>query len=386
MKNIFKNILEKELAYFARLTYLKFRPYVFGITGSSGKTTVRYMIAQLMRETVGNTFEAQENMNTETGLPMSVLGFKRPPIKLIIWIYIFFAVPIKYLFTFKYPKYIVLEYAADKPGDISYLCDIIPPDVAIITNIGVAHIEAFESVEKIASEKWHLAQAAKQRIICDEQTYILVKNIDIPRAEILISGQAKTAKATNIKYQSHETRFDLVLFGKGHPTSFSFWGAHNIANIEKSVLAVSTISGDIPKIVRTIRDLKPGIGRGRRMIGKKNVLLIDESYNANPLSMAAALDNLNQAGDGHKVAIIGEMKEIGPISQKAHLEVAKKAKDAADLVVGVGDGFKDLGLDKWYQNVEELTGEIDSLIKEDDIVLVKGSHAVHLEKIIERFG
>ena len=122
------------------------------------------------------------------------------------------------------------------------------------------------------------------------------------------------------------------------------------------------------------------------MIGKKNVLLIDESYNANPLSMAAALDNLNQAGDGHKVAIIGEMKEIGPISQKAHLEVAKKAKDAADLVVGVGDGFKDLGLDKWYQNVEELTGEIDSLIREGDIVLVKGSHAVHLEKIIERFG
>jgi len=132
-----------------------------------------------------------------------------------------------------------------------------------------------------------------------------------------------------------------------------------------------------------IEKLSPLSGRGKRFIGRKEIMIIDESYNANPESMLASLRNFNDIKYGRKVAILGEMKEIAPISQKSHKEISKIAKMVADVVVGVGNGFKDCKLDKWYPDVRELNGEIENIVEKGDVILFKGSRSNCLEKAIE---
>jgi len=384
MKKIFLKIIEKELAYFARLIYLKFRPFIIGITGSSGKTTVRYMIYNLIAASGKSVKSAQENLNTETGLPLSILGLSRAPQNAIEWVWVFIKIPFVYLFTFKYPETLILEYAADKPGDIGRLVDIASPDIAVITNFGVAHIEAFKTIDRIIEEKWKLAQEASQIIICPKQVLDKVSQKKQVRAKILSTGERNTAKAENIKYNTKGTSFDLYLLGKKFSADFSFWGDHNISNIEIASLAAASIIGDSKKIAEAILNLEPQTGRGRRFMASKDILVIDESYNANPLSLAAALNNLKQVKFGRKVAIIGEMKEIEPIARVSHEKIANLAKQTADVVIGVGDKFEGLGLDIWYPNVEELAYKLDDLLKSGDVVLVKGSHSVKLDKIIKK--
>lgn len=386
MKKIIKKIIEKELAYFAKLVFERFRPYVIGVTGSSGKTTVKYMIAVLCGSVEKSVFAARESMNSEYGLPMSVLGFSRAPKNLISWISVLILAPFRYIFTFKYPKYLILEYAADKPGDMEYLTNIISPDVAVITNIGVAHIEKFKTVSKIAREKWQLAQSARDTIICTKDTKEKTVALEPPLATLKIIGSQDTVKAENVKNLTNKTEFDLYVLEKKFHTGFEFLGEHNILDLEMAVLATTSVSGDIETIVKTIPRLKPQKGRGRRIIGKNDIIIIDESYNANPLSTIAALNNLRQMNIGRKVAILGEMREIGPISKASHFEVAKLAKSVADKVYGVGEGFKGAALDNWYPNVEELSKELDKILENGDVVLVKGSNAVNLEKIIDELG
>lgn len=384
MKKTLLKIVEKELAYFAHLTYLKFRPFVVGVTGSSGKTTVRYMIYSLVAASGKNVKSSQENLNTETGLPLAVLGYNKAPDKSIGWLWIFIKTPLIYLLTFKYPEVLVLEYAADKPGDISYLANIIPPDIAVITNFGVAHIEAFKTINKIIEEKWKLSEIATQIVICPKRVIDKVTDRITIRAKILVAGEKNTAKAENVKFNTNGTEFDLYLLGKKFSVKFPFWGAHNISNIEIASLAAASVVGDNKKVANAILALELQSGRGRRFMASKDILVIDESYNANPLSLAAALNNLKQAQSGRKVAIIGEMKEIKPISKVSHEEIARLAKQTADLVIGVGDKFEGLGLDMWYPNVEELSYKLDSILQSGDVVLVKGSHSVKLDKIVKK--
>jgi len=151
-----------------------------------------------------------------------------------------------------------------------------------------------------------------------------------------------------------------------------------------AVMVASKVFAADERIVGALKKLLPLTGRGERFIGRKDILVIDESYNANPASMVAALNNFDNIHLGRKVAIIGEMREIDPIKEASHQEIAKLAKQKADFVIGVGDGYRSFNLDKWYADVEQLESEVDSLLDEGDVVLVKGSQAIGLEKIIHK--
>jgi UDP-N-acetylmuramoyl-tripeptide--D-alanyl-D-alanine ligase len=321
-------------------------------------------------------------MNTETGLPLSILGYKEPPEGLLSWLYVLITAPFKAIFSFVYPKILVLEYAADKPGDIKYLLSIAEPDIAVITNFGVAHIEAFKSRENIAREKWQLALAARSKIVCPENVFKTGVKIEYPRADIFTPSH-KTVIAVNARELTNKTEFKLVIFGKERRASFDFFGAHNIENLEIAALAALSAGVSTKRIFERIEGLHPQAGRGQRLHAPKDILILDESYNANPASMLAALKVFSKINHGRAVAILGEMKEIGPISTKAHLEVAKYAKAIADLTVGVGEAFRSTNLEKWYPNVEELIKDVRDLLEPGDSVLVKGSHSNHLEKFVE---
>lgn len=381
MKDFFRYFLESELKFFAAKLIKKFKPFVIGVTGSSGKTTVKYMIGEMMRASGKKVRAGASNLNTETGLPLAILGYEQAPETISQWLAVCLGVPWKYLFTSQLPEFLVLEYAADKPGDIKYLTSIVRPQIAVITNIGVAHIEIFKTVDKIAREKWNLASAAEEKIICFKKDYAKVSD-HAARAELILVEEGPI-KMTAVKYLPNQTTMNIGLYGDIISTQTSFLGEHNIANLQISLIASYLAGGDFKKIVRAVETIKPQAGRGMRIIGRNEVVIIDESYNANPLSMMAALSNLANVKYSRKVAVLGEMMEIGPVSQKSHHEVAKYAREVTDFIVGVGDKFKEEKLDLWYPNVTELNKMAEDIIKKGDIVLVKGSHSNRLDKFVE---
>lgn len=382
MKDFFKYIIELELNFFAKSLVKKFRPYVIGITGSSGKTTVKYMVVQLLRSCDKKVLGSSSNLNTKTGIPMYLLGYKDSPENIFDWIKVAFAVPFKYLSTTSYPDYVVCEYAIDQPGDIKELLEIIKPQISIITNIGLAHIEIFKSVEKIAKEKWTLAAATEEKVIISSADLRKVED-KVTRADV-ITLEKSPINILDKKMLPNKMELTMGLFDKKIQTHTKFLGIHNMINIKMALTACYLAGCDFTKIVKAIEKLEPLTGRGKRIAGRREVVVIDESYNANPLSMMAALDNLRYAKYGRRVAVLGQMAEIGPISHRSHQEIAIYARKSSDFTIGVGDEFHEFGLDKWYPSVEELIKDAEILIKKGDIVLVKGSHAVGLEKFVEK--
>lgn len=381
MKEFFKNLLISYLNYWALFTYRRFKPYIIGVTGSSGKTTTKYFISQLLQASGKKIFVSKSNLNTKYGLPLAVLLIDHSPLGLWSWAHIVVVLPLRSLLIKNYPDFLVLEYAADLPGDIQKLTELIPPDIAVITSIGVAHIEIFKSEANIIREKSQLAKAAKEYVIMPESVYHKINQENI-NARIVITEKVPFLSFENIKFKTKGVDLNIILDGKKHKISFSFAGEHNLSNLRLSILA-SYFAGANIKLIDGIEKLSPLIGRGKRFIGRKEIMIIDESYNANPESMFAALKNLDNIKYGRKVAILGEMKEIAPISEKSHKEISKIAKMVADLVVGVGDGFKDCELDKWYADVRELKGEIENIVIKGDVVLFKGSRSNRLEEAIE---
>ena len=381
MKTFFKNLLISYLNYWALSTYNRFKPYVIGVTGSSGKTTTKYIISQLLQESGKKTFVSKANLNTRYGLPLAVLLYDEAPSGILAWTIVVLLLPIKSILFKSYPDYLVLEYAADLPGDIKKLTMLIPPDIAVITSVGVAHIEIFKSEASIIAEKLQLAKAAREYAIMPEGVYAKIKP-DGVSARIVIAEKVPFLNFENIKYKVNAVDLDIVLDGKKHKLSFAFAGEHNLSNLRLSILA-SYFSGASSKLIDGVEKLVPLVGRGERFVGRREIMVIDESDNANPESMLAALKNLDNIKYGRKVAVLGEMKEIGPISERSHKEVSRIAKLIADLVIGVGEGFKDCELDKWYPNVRELKGDIESVLQKSDVVLFKGSRSNSLEEAIE---
>lgn len=384
MKKIFLRIILAEYAYFASLIYRKFRPYVIGITGSSGKTTTKNMIFQLLDHSGVQVKTSPGNMNTETGLPLAVLGFKNPPKNLLEFAFCFIVAPFKYILTISYPKYLVLEYAADKKNDISYLCKIIPPDISIITTIGVAHLEKFKTAENIIKEKWDLALHAKEYIVCTDQVYRVTINEKRPKAKVYKTGENINIQILNSSFSSNSTNFDLKYEGEVKKMKYSYLGEHNLLDLELALNCIYLLGGNyLSKALQEIKNLGPTEGRGERFKINSDTIIIDDSYNANPESMLVSLSTLKDYKYGRKVAILGQMAELGTVSHYSHKKVANYAKSVADLTVGVGTGFSDENLDKHYTDVKQLIDEIDQIIKKGDIVLVKGSHSNQLDKLVE---
>ncbi len=382
MKDFFKYIIESELDFFTKKLLEKFKPYVIGVTGSSGKTTVKYMITKLLRASGKNVLGSESNLNTKTGIPLYLFGYKKSPENIFDWIAVAFAIPFKYLTTTKYPKYVVCEYAADRPGDIKDITDIIKPQISVITNVGLAHIEMFKSIDKIAKEKWSLAAATVQKVIVSSDD--IKKVVDkTTRADIVLLEKSPIS-ISDKKILPNKTELTVKLYDKKIRAETKFLGLHNVINIKMALTACYFASCDFAKMIEGIEKLEPQVGRGKRISGRREVVVIDESYNANPMSMMAALDNLRGAKYGRRVAVLGQMAEIAPISQRSHQEIAIYARKSSDFTIGVGESFREFGLDKWYPSVEELIEDTEAVIKRGDVVLVKGSHSVGLEKFVEK--
>jgi UDP-N-acetylmuramoyl-tripeptide--D-alanyl-D-alanine ligase len=331
---------------------------VVAITGSTGKTSTKDIFAALLAERL-RVAASPENLNTEIGLPLALLGAPAET------------------------ELLVLELAMRGPGQIAELTAIAEPDVGVIVNIGPAHLELLGTLEAIAAAKAELiaglAPGASMVVPAGESLLEAHLREDLHTITFGEGGEVSLA----------ELRADgsvlIVHAGEEIELRPSFAQAHNLRNLLAAVAAARAL-GYTP---RGRVDVRFSAMRGQREQLPGGVTLIADCYNANPMSMRAAIDDLAQTARGRRVTVLGDMLELGPDGPRLHREIGEHAATSGvGLLVTVGPlagemraGFP--GESYATPDAEAAAELIDGLLQEGDTVLVKGSRGVGLERVLE---
>jgi UDP-N-acetylmuramoyl-tripeptide--D-alanyl-D-alanine ligase len=332
---------------------------VVGVTGSVGKTSVKDICATLLP---GSVHASRENFNTEIGLPLTVL--EAPPTTDVL----------------------VLEMAMRGAGQIAELAAIAEPDVAVITNVGPVHVELLGSVEAIAAVKAEILAGlpADGAAVVPVDAGALEPHLErVPRL-IRFGDGGDVAVLERVPGDSG-TEALISTPGGEQRFCFPFTEEYNLTNALAAIGAGIAIGASPAEMSDQASSIRFSRLRGEHVELGDGVVLVNDSYNANPVSMRAALDHLGSMPvDGRRIAVLGEMKELGPEAPGYHREVGAHAREVGvDLLVGVGETSRDYAPDQLVADPTEAAELLAPLIGSGDAVLVKGSRAAGLELVAE---
>jgi len=341
------------------------------VTGSSGKTTTKDLLADLGK-LIGPTVAPKGSFNNEIGLPQTVLECDENT------------------------KVLILEMGARKVGNIKHLCEIAKPDTSILLNIGTAHAEIFASVENILEAKSEIIQCLTSTDIAilnhEDATFPKQKT----KAQIVsfgLSGADVSAKNV-ILNEKAQAQYDLEYLGKTSQVKLKVVGSHQVSNSLAAAATFLKKGIDIDLVAKTLSNsVAQSKWRMQIDVSKKNVTVINDAYNANPESMKSAILTLKQIGAGNNTcAILGEMRELGELSVSKHKEVAElvqKLEIKNTIIIGSGakpiydflssNGYK--GNLNFVENAESGIAKAKEMIKPNDVVLVKASRSIGLERV-----
>jgi UDP-N-acetylmuramoyl-tripeptide--D-alanyl-D-alanine ligase len=332
---------------------------VVGVTGSVGKTSVKDIARALLP---GRVHANPQNFNTEIGLPLTLLEAPDDT------------------------ELLVLEMAMRGSGQIAELAAIAEPEVAVITNVGPVHVELLGSVEAIAAAKAEILAdlPADGTAVAPVEAGALEPHLGAaPR--LLRFGPGGDVEASEAKVEDGVTSA-LVKTPRGSERfHFPFTEAHNLTNALAAIAAGVALDADLAEMA----DRAAGIGfsrfRGERLELPDGIVLVNDCYNANPVSMRAALDHLASLGAERSVAVLGEMGELGPDSGRYHREVGEHARSAGiDFVIGVGLPARAYDPDELVADPDEAAELLAARLEPGDAVLVKGSRSAGLEAVAEQ--
>jgi UDP-N-acetylmuramoyl-tripeptide--D-alanyl-D-alanine ligase len=340
---------------------------VVGITGSSGKTTTKDLVAQLLAR-VGPTVATAGSLNNELGLPYTALRADGDT------------------------RYLVLEMGARGPGHLRYLCEVAPPRVAVVVNVGVAHIGEFGSVEGIAAAKGELVEALRP-------DGVAVLNADDPRVRamaartegrVVLVGEADDADVRAVEVVLDERgrpAYRLVARGATADVRLAVTGRHQVGNSLLAAAVAVELGMAAPDVAVALGGLAPLSTRRMDVFDRADgVTVIDDSYNANPASVTAALHALVAMGAGRRtVAVLGYLAELGAYERAGHEEIGRLAAElGVDRLVVVGEPAAPIhagatAVGSWGGTSVQVTDQpaAVALLREElrpgDVVLVKGS-------------
>jgi UDP-N-acetylmuramoyl-tripeptide--D-alanyl-D-alanine ligase len=332
---------------------------VVGITGSVGKTSVKDITRALLP---GRVHATRENLNTEIGLPLTILGAPDDADTL------------------------VLEMAMRGKGQIAELAAIAEPEVAVITNVGPVHLKLLGSVEAIAAAKAEILDdlPAGGTAVVPVQAGELEPHLQ--RApELLRFGLGGGVEATEVEVADDVTEA-LVRTPLGSQRfHFPFAEAYNLTNALAAIAAGVALGVDPAAMADRAASIEFSRFRGERLQLPGGIVLVNDCYNANPESMRVALDHLASLKAERTVAVLGEMGELGPESAAYHREVGEHARAAGvDFLVGVGLPARDYGPDELVADPGEAAELLAQRLEPSDAVLVKGSRSAGLEAVAEQ--
>ncbi len=404
-----RKILQYILKILAKLVLKKYKPKIIGITGSVGKTTTKEAIFFVL-STKYRVGKSLKNYNNEIGLPLSILGFESPGKNILSWIILFFEALKMIIKRDKfYPEILVLEMGVDRPGDMDYLNNILKCDIAVVTNVGMSHIEYFGTIDKIKKEKGKLITNLKKKglAVINFDNEKSREIINISKEKVLSFGfdEKSDVRAEEIKFKFdfQNTGFSGINFklryrGSVVPVFISgSIGYHLIyASLVASIIG-REFKMNLLEISEALREFKSPSGRLNLLKGIHNSTIIDDTYNASPQSSIKALEILEEikGEEVKKIAIFGDMLELGELSEEEHAKIgAFIAKSKIDMLFCVGDLAKDIskgaikekmnkGQVFYFNSQKELLGELENKIEDGDLILVKGSQGARMERIVK---
>lgn len=331
---------------------------VVGITGSVGKTSVKDVARALLP---GSVHANRENLNTEIGMPLTMLGAPEGT------------------------ETLVLEMAMRGPGQIAELASIAEPEVAVITNVGPVHVELLGSVEAIAAAKAELLKALPREgtAIAPVDAGALEPHLD-DASNLLRFGSGGDVEAIESHVDEGITHAVIDTPGGRQAFDFPFAEAHNLENALAAVAVGVALGASLADMADRVANIGFSRFRGERLEIGDGIVLVNDCYNANPVSMRAALSHLASFGGGRRIAVLGEMAELGPDAAAYHREIGDCARAAeVGLLVGVGEPARDYEPDELVGTPEEAAELLAAQLEPGDTVLVKGSRSAGLEAVAE---
>ena len=335
--------------------------YIVGITGTNGKTTTKELIATVLQKRY-KTLYTQGNLNNHIGVPLTLLGLTEEH------------------------EMAVVEMGANHPGEIRTLVNIAEPDCGLITNVGKAHLEgfgSFEGVVKTKSELYDYLRSKKDAFIfLDKDNDVLCK----ASAGLKSIGYGLEGDGLSVKGKLHACApflaFEWEYEGVSHDVNTHLIGAYNVKNALAAIAIGCRFEVPAEAICEALNGYIPSNNRSQLTETADNHLIVD-AYNANPTSMMAALENFRLMEVGHKVAVLGDMKELGEGSAEEHRKiVAFLGECGFEKVILVGAEFGNVNTNfEHYSDVEALKGKFMQDKPVGKFVLIKGSNSMKLSQL-----
>jgi UDP-N-acetylmuramoyl-tripeptide--D-alanyl-D-alanine ligase len=358
------------LGNIARYYRTKFNPLVIAVTGSNGKTTTKEMIASILERRM-KVVKAKDSYNNDIGVPLTVLELNSQT------------------------EVLILEMEMNILGGIRRLAQIAKPQIGVVTNIGDTHLEFLGNRENVMQEKAELVESLGQNGTCilnaDDE---LVKTIGdkfpmTTKSTFGIENPAEVFAQRIIDLVTEGSHF--LLQGK-YRVHLSAIGRHNIYNALAAIATASKVGMDFAEIIPGIENFKP-LAQRSEIIKVKDLIIINDTYNANPQSMAMALETLSKIITERRICVFGDMLELGDQSQIFHYQLGAQAAKIADLIIAIGKfsplvmqgalkaGANPQNVSAYEDNEKALTKLID-IIKPKDTILIKGSRKMCLEELV----
>ena len=363
----------KALGDIAREEVKRIGMKVVGVTGSVGKSTTKEMIAAVLESTY-KTSKTPANHNNDIGMPMAILGMSEDT------------------------EVAVLEMGMNHFGEIAYLSNIAHPDVAVIINVGTAHIEFLGSQEGIRKAKMEIVEGMTPHgMLLLNGDDIMLRNLDKePRQRITYFGKSEgcDVRAFEVKQDGDILRFQVEAGRLSGSVAMALEGEHYVND------ALAAVAVGLKLAVPSER-IWESLSRFRNIAGRQEIFkagaytIIKDCYNAGPESMAAALSVLGNK-PGRRIAVLGDMLELGDCTQAEHYRVGRIAAEKADLVFAYGPnairvqsgtttGGMPLSKSRAFEDWQELVAALKRAAKPGDVLLFKGSRGMQMERILDAF-
>lgn len=406
MKDIFKKFVVKVMTAEARILLRRTKPTIIAITGSVGKTSTKDAIYTILKNHK-RTRKSQKSFNSEIGVPLSILGLPNAWSNPFLWgkniIEGFFIA----MWSVDYPEVLILETGVDRPGDMAALTKWLTPHIVVITRLPdvPVHVEYFDSPDAVVQEKLTLLKALTP-------DGVFIYNHDDEK----LQAAAHDVRQSTIGYSryvpSHFTASkDSILYHDDRPIGSSFTITHfdtsALVKVRGAVGTPATYSYtaacavaaqfDIPlsACATALADHQATPGRLSVLPGIKATVIIDDTYNSSPIAAEAALETLRELkGFTRKIAVLGDMLELGKYSTSEHERIGTLVPQSADLLLTLGVRSRltartalEHGMNEkcvWqYDDVSRAGRELQNLIKPGDVILIKASQGIRAERVVE---
>ena len=401
MKHILKTIITFFLALAARAVVHRYHPRVVMVTGSVGKTSTKDAVAAVLT-TRFFTRKSEKSFNSEFGVPFTILGVENPWSNPFAWFSVAKSALALLLLQNHYPNLLVLEVGADKPGDLARILKIVTPDMCVVTRLPEVpvHVEAYASPEAVREEEFspvYALRAAAPLIVSADDPYALEYAMRTSARLILYgTGGDAAVRLDDIDFYTEgekvagmRAKARLCEESREYIVKGAV-GTTQLLPIAAALAVASAFEIPLAEALEALQGYESPPGRCRLLAGKHGSVIIDDSYNSSPAAVEEALATLKAFPNARRrIAVLGDMLELGRYSVLEHERLAPVVSASANLIATVGIRARAFASAPGsaevvqYESSRAAAAALPGLVREGDVILVKGSQSIRTERIVE---